>query len=191
MERSLRHVIQRNISREYHATTAAEATAWLAELSGSVVRAEGQLQAKAKEAEALEAELAERKGELEQVEEELKQLGAAAPEEVKAARQQREELAAKMAELEGKLSDAWELAIPVGLLGKFGQELYRDLLEEEKRREWESSKAGAGAQAAAAPGSGLCRGRPAVCAAARNQGLLQRAPGPGSSRAFCSARPQG
>ena len=142
LESSLRHVLYRNIPREYHATTAAEATAWLAELSGSVVRAEGQLQAKAKEAEALEAELAERKSELEQVEEELKQLGGAAPEEVKAARKEREELAAKIAELQGKLGDAWEVAIPVGLLGKFGQEFYRDLLEEEKRRDWESSKAG-------------------------------------------------
>ncbi len=141
LETDLRQLIQNKIPRVFNASEGHEAAKKLAELSGRIVTAEGQLTALRDELNSVNLELHEAQAELAEVEERLKSLGAVDPTELQRAQDSRAELAETKAKLAAQLASAWEQAMPVALLGQYRRELHDYLIQEEKRREWENSKA--------------------------------------------------
>jgi DNA sulfur modification protein DndD len=141
LETDLRRLIQSKIPRIFSAPGGHEAAKKLAELSGRIVTAEGQASALRDELKSVDLEAQETRAELADVEERLKSLGAVDPTELQRAQDSRAELAEAKAKLAAQLESAWEQALPVALLGSYRMELHGYLIQEEKRREWESSKA--------------------------------------------------
>ncbi len=141
LETDLRQLIQQKIPRVFSASEGHEAAKRLAELSGRIVTAERQLAAVHDELSSVSLELHEAQAELAEVEERLKSLGAVDPAELQQAQDARAKLAETKARLEAELTAAWEIAMPVALLGQYRREFHDYLMREEKRREWESSKA--------------------------------------------------
>jgi DNA sulfur modification protein DndD len=139
LENDLRQLILSKIPRVFSISGSNPATK-LVDLNAAVIRAEGHLKAGRKELESLERDLRENEAELLQVEDDLKTLGAVDPEELQLAQERRNEITKTKSELEGKLTGAWELPIPVALLAGYRSQLYDYLLSEEARREWESAR---------------------------------------------------
>ncbi len=140
LENDLRQLIQNKIPRAFNSTGGSGPATKLADLSADVLRVEGHLKALRREQESLERNIHEVEDELREVEDDLKTLGAVDPEELQRAQERRDELTKIKADLEAKLTGAWELAIPVSLLGKYRKELHDYLFSEERRREWEGAK---------------------------------------------------
>ncbi|PYP85886.1 MAG: hypothetical protein DMF61_15105 [Blastocatellia bacterium AA13] len=141
LETDLRQLIQNKIPRVFNASEGHEAAKKLAELNGRIVTADGELIALREELSSVNLELHESQAELDEVEERLKSLGAVDPDELQRAQDSRAKLAETRARLEVELTAAWEQAMPVALLGQYRRDLHEYLIQEEKRREWESSKA--------------------------------------------------
>jgi len=141
LENDLRQLVQNKIPRSFNSTGGSDPATKLADLSADVLRVEGHLKARRKEQESLERNIHEVEAELLEVEDDLKTLGAVDPEELQRAQERRNELTKIKADLEARLTGAWELAIPVSLLGKYRKELHDYLFSEERRREWEGAKA--------------------------------------------------
>lgn len=86
-------------------------------------------------------ELRDVESELIDIEDELRTIGAVDPNELKKAQEQRESIKSIKDKLEANLAAAWEITLPVSLLGDFRLELHEYLIKEERRREFESRKA--------------------------------------------------
>lgn len=140
LETDLRQLIQQKIPRVFSSSGGQDPETKLVDLSAEVMRLDGHIKARRKERETLERDLYEVEAELLEVEDDLKTLGAVDPEELQKAQERRDELTKMKASLESKLTDAWEAALPIGLLGVYRQELHDYLRSEERRREWESAK---------------------------------------------------
>jgi DNA sulfur modification protein DndD len=140
LEDDLRQLIQQKIPRVFNSTGGSDPVTRLADISAEVLRVEGHLKARRKEQDSLERDLREVVAELQEVEDDLKTLGVVDPEELQLAQDRRNELTRAKTDLDAKLTGAWELAIPVSLLGKYRRELHDYLLSEERRREWEGAK---------------------------------------------------
>lgn len=140
LENDLRHLINSKIPRVFNSTGGPDPETTLAELNGKVITAEGVLRARRKEYSVVDRDLHEVEAELLEVEDDLKTLGAVDPDELQKAQERRAELTEAKAKLESKLTGAWELALPVSLLGVYRKELHDALFLEERRREWESAK---------------------------------------------------
>jgi DNA sulfur modification protein DndD len=140
LENDLRQLIQSKIPRVFNSTGGTDPATKLADLSADVLRVEGHLKARRKEQESLERDLQEAEAELLEVEDNLKTLGAVDPEELQRAQERRNELTKTKADLEARLTGAWELGLPVSLLGNYRKELNDYLLSEDRRREWEGAK---------------------------------------------------
>jgi DNA sulfur modification protein DndD len=140
LEDDLRQLIQQKIPRVFSSTGGSDPVTRLVDLTADVQRLEGHLMARRKERDSLERDLREVEEELLEVEADLKMLGAVDPEELQLAQERRNELTRIKTDLAAKLTGAWELAIPVSLLGRYRKELYHYLLSEERRREWEGAK---------------------------------------------------
>jgi DNA sulfur modification protein DndD len=141
LENDLRGLINSKIPRAFNAAEGHEAAKRLADLNGKVVTSEGRLAALREELKTNELELREAREELAEVEDRLKSLGAVDPRELQAAGEARAKLADTKARLEVQLTAMWEQAMPVALMGPYRKELHDYLIREEKRREWEASKA--------------------------------------------------
>lgn len=74
------------------------------------------------------------------IEDELKSIGAVDPDQLRAVQNQREEIKESKIILEEKLASAWEVSLPIALLGKYRQDLNAALKKEERRRDWENRK---------------------------------------------------
>lgn len=140
LESDLRQLISGKIPRVFNLVGGTNPEALLAELNGEVLTAEGVLKANRREQEILERDLREKEVELLEVEDDLKTLGAVDPEEMMKAQERHKELTGAKAKLESRLTQAWELSLPVSLLGNFRKELHEALVAEERRREWEAAK---------------------------------------------------
>ncbi|HEV2437801.1 MAG TPA: AAA family ATPase [Verrucomicrobiae bacterium] len=140
LENDLRQLINSKIPRVFNATGGPDPETTLAELNGKVITAEGILKARRREHDTLDRDLREVEVELLEVEDDLKTLGAVDPDELQRAQERRTELTETKAKLESKLTEAWELALPISLLGVYRKELHDALSAEERRREWESAK---------------------------------------------------
>lgn len=140
LETDLRQLIQTKIPRVFNSVGDQDPETKLADLSAEVMKIDGHLKARRREQEIREGELHEVESELLGVEDNLKTLGAVDPDELQKAQERRDELTIEKRELELKLTDVWELAFPVSLLGSYRHVLYDYLLSEERRREWEAAK---------------------------------------------------
>jgi DNA sulfur modification protein DndD len=140
LENDLRQLISSKIPRVFNSTGSPDPETILAELNGQVITADGTLKARQREKGALDRDLRELEAELLEVEDDLTTLGAVDPEELQKAQGRRTELTGAKTKLETKLTSAWELALPVSLLGIYRKELHDALLAEERRREWEGAK---------------------------------------------------
>ena len=140
LETDLRQLINSKIPRVFSTAGGPDPETTLAELNGKVITIEGVLKARRKEHEILERDLHEIEVELLEVEDDLKTLGAVDPEELEKAQERHAELTRAKSKLESKLTEAWELSLPVSLLGSYRKELHNALIAEERRREWESAK---------------------------------------------------
>lgn len=140
LEDDLRQLIQNKIPRVFNSTTGSDPATKLADLSADVLRVDGHLKARRKEKDSLDRDLHEIEAERLEVEDDLKTLGAVDPEELQRAQDRRNELTKTKADLEAKLTGAWELAIPLSLLGGYRKDLHDYLLSEERRREWEGAR---------------------------------------------------
>ena len=140
LETDLRQVIQQKIPRVFSSSSGQDPETKMADLSADVMRVDGHLKARSREKETLERELHEVESELLEVEDDLKTLGAVDPEELQKAQERRDELTKVKVTLESKLTNAWETALPVALLGGYRRVLHDYLQSEERRREWESAK---------------------------------------------------
>ncbi|MDQ3815013.1 MAG: AAA family ATPase [Armatimonadota bacterium] len=139
LEADLRLLIQNKI--KLNSSAAHEVDNKLADLNGQISKSVSLLNSRHKERESIEIELKETEDELYAVEDELTTLGAVDPEDLRQSQERRNEIAETKAQLEGQLSTVWEQALPLALLGPFKKTLHDNLWREEKRREWESSKA--------------------------------------------------
>ncbi len=140
LENDLRQLINSKIPRVFNSTGGPDPETILAKLNGDVITAEGILKARRREHDVLDRDLKEVEVELLEVEDDLKTLGAVDPDELSKSQERRGELSEAKAKLETKLTDAWELALPVALLGVYRKELHGALFSEERRRDWESAK---------------------------------------------------
>lgn len=140
LENDLRQLINSKIPRVFRAAGGPDPGTTLAELNGKVITLEGVLKVRRREREILDRDLHEFEVELLEVEDDLKTLGAVDPEELERAQERHAELTGAKAKLESKLTEAWELSLPVALLGTYRRELHDALLAEERRREWEGAK---------------------------------------------------
>ena len=140
LENDLRHVISTKIPRVFSAAGGTDPETLLAELNGKVITAEGILRARLHEKDVLTRDLTEAKAELFEIEDSLKTLGAVDPVEMARSQERRTVLTEERAKLESKLKDAWEIALPLALLGNYRNELHSALIGEEKLRDWEAAK---------------------------------------------------
>jgi chromosome segregation ATPase len=140
LENDLRQLINSKIPRVFNSLGGPNPEATLAELNGRVITVEGVIKAKRKEHDSLQRDLHEVEVELLEVEDDLKTLGAVDPEELQRAQSRHTELTVTKSKLEARLTEAWELALPISLLGDYRRELHDTLHAEERRREWESAK---------------------------------------------------
>jgi len=140
LETDLRQLINSKIPRKYNSMSGPDPETTLAELNGKVIAVEGCLKARRREHEILGRDLQEKEVELLEVEDALKTLGAVDPDEMQKAQERHGELTEAKTKLESKLTEVWELSLPVALMAKYRKELYDVLIAEERRREWESAK---------------------------------------------------
>ena len=140
LENDLRQLINSKIPRVFNSTGGPDPETTLAELNGQVITKDGVLKARRKEHDVVARDLHEIEAELLEVEDDLKTLGAVDPDQLQKAQERRAELTGAKAKLESRLTEAWESALPVSLLGVYRKELHDALLFEERRREWESAK---------------------------------------------------
>lgn len=140
LEGDLRQLIQQKIPKVFDSKAGASASTKLAEISGRIVTAEGTLQALRKDLCALELNERETHAELGEVEDKLSTMGAVDPEKLEQFQTRRGQISQAKGEMVTKVSESWEAAIPVALLGGFRGELHSYLQQEEKRREWDTSK---------------------------------------------------
>jgi DNA sulfur modification protein DndD len=140
LENDLRQLIQSKIPRVFSPTGGSDPATKLVDLTSDVLRVDGHLKTRRRESETLQRNLREVESELVEVEDDLKTLGAVDPEDLQRSQERRNELTQARSELATKLGGAWELSIPVFLLGKYGSELQDYLCSEERRRGWENAK---------------------------------------------------
>lgn len=140
LENDLRQLINNKIPRIFNSSGGEDPETALAELNGKVITVEGVLRARRKEHDVLDRDFREIEVELLEVEDDLKTLGVVDPEELRKAQERASELTEAKSRLEEKLTSAWELALPISLLGTYRKDLHSALVAEERRREWESAK---------------------------------------------------
>jgi len=141
LEQDLRNLVQNTIPRTYNNNTLHNEESKLVDLTADVSKLQGHLKAKGEELKDDTAKLRELTSEFSEVEEELRVLGAVDPLELDKAKQRREELKTVRDQMEAELRNAWEVALPIALLGDFRKQLHDYLIQEEKRNEWERSRA--------------------------------------------------
>ncbi len=140
LEMDLRQLINSKITRIYSINGGPDPGAALAELNGKVITIEGILKARGKEQASLERDLREKEIELLEIEDDLKTIGAVDPEELRKSQERHTELTEAKTKLEEQLRKAWEMALPVSLMGPYRKDLHDALVCEERRREWEGAK---------------------------------------------------
>ncbi len=113
----------------------------LADLNGQISKNETLLASRADELVSVETELRDTESELRSVEDEMDRTGTVDPENLRQSQTRHGEITVAKTQIQEQLGAVWEQAMPLALLGNFRQEFYKDLQREEKRRDWESSRA--------------------------------------------------
>jgi DNA sulfur modification protein DndD len=140
LEERLRNVVQ-NASSELNDPATATASAKLSETSGEIVQTEGQLKNLEERRSLLEIEVKEDEATLADCEDELKTIGAVDPVKLANTNTRRDEAKEAKLKLEATVGSAWELALPIELLGGVRLSLLAQLDAEKRKRLWEDRKA--------------------------------------------------
>jgi DNA sulfur modification protein DndD len=140
LETDLRQLISTKIPRVFSAGAGHDPETKLFDIRSEIMRNDGHLKTRRKELTTLSRDLQELESELTDVEDDLKILGAVDPEQLSQAQQRHSEVSDAKRKLNSKLEEAWELGLPLALLGNYREELYSYLQSEEKRRDWENKK---------------------------------------------------
>jgi DNA sulfur modification protein DndD len=140
LEERLRTLIQ-NATAELNDPTASSATAKLGEINGKIVAIDAKLQDLDDQRQALSVLLKEAEATLADREDQLKTIGAIDPVKHADSVAKREETKTAKGKLEGKVGDAWELALPIDLLGGLRLKILEQLAAEKRKRAWEDRKA--------------------------------------------------
>lgn len=140
LEEDLRTLVL-NTNRQLGATGASNASVKLGEVSGRVLAVKGQIKGLEEKRKEITVQKQEDESSLSDVEDQLKTVGAVDPAKLTDNQARRQEAADAKGKLQGLLANAWELALPVELLGGIRTELRLQLAAEEKRRAWEDRKA--------------------------------------------------
>lgn len=139
LEEDLRQLSTNKIPRTYG--TSSDAERRLNAITAEILRYEKDLNTLAYEESDLNQKLREVCFDLDEVEDQLKTIGAIDPDEINKVTKKREEIKSIKDKLEANLGAAWEYTLPISLLGTFRAELHDYLIQEEKRREFENRKA--------------------------------------------------
>ena len=137
----LRNLIDQKIPRVYNSRALPDEERKLSDLTSEIIKIQGHIRASIDEQEALRERKDEAEVRLANIEEELRMLGAVDPSEMERRRLRRDTMKAAKEKLENVIRGAWEKELPLALMGKFRIELKEYLITEEKRNEWERSKA--------------------------------------------------
>lgn len=140
LEEDLRTLV-RNTNSQLSATGASNASVKLGEVSGRVIATKGQIKGVEEERQRLVLQRQEAESSLLDVEDQLKTIGAVDPTKLTENQSRRQEAAEAKGKLENTLEVAWELSLPIELLGRLRGELRVQLEDEQKRRNWEDRKA--------------------------------------------------
>lgn len=140
LEERLRNLVQ-NANSELNEPAAASASAKLSEISGEIIQVEGQIQNLDERRRLIEIGLMEDEATLADREDELKTIGAVDPVKLADTNARRDESKEAKTKLEATVGAAWELALPIDLLGGLRLSLLAQLDAEKRKRAWEDRKA--------------------------------------------------
>lgn len=138
LEEDLRYLTTQKIPRMFGSGTEAERK--LNDIQIEIIRCQKNLDVSISEQEDLRRELRDTESSLASAEDELKSLGAIDPDELARAQDRREEIAQARAKLQTVLESAWDVALPLALLGSYRHEFHDYLVREERHRDWESKR---------------------------------------------------
>lgn len=139
LEDDLRQLTSNKIPKIYG--TGSDGEKKLNDVTAEILRTESNIKTLASELSDKEQELSDTISEYDEIEDQLRTIGAIDPEELAKAHREREVIKDKKSKLELDLSVAWESALPLSLLGSFRADLHQCLIREERRRDWENRKA--------------------------------------------------
>lgn len=140
LEDRLRTVVQ-NVSGELNEPAAADATANLGRISGRIKEVEGALKNNDQKRQITTLDLKNDEASLADCEDQLKTIGAVDPEKLADTNTRRDEARDAKVKLESIVGKAWELALPIEILGGICLNLRAQLEGEKRKREWEERKA--------------------------------------------------
>ena len=141
LEQDLRQLIANYIPKQFDLSPSSDAASKVGEYSGKIIDVEAQIRGSRNKIETTKLEKSEAQSELTEVEEKLRSFGTVDPEQLQKDQTKRDGIASTKGGIESKLETAWEMALPVALLGEKRQELNQQLLNEDRRRSWEDRKA--------------------------------------------------
>lgn len=139
LEEDLRSLTANKIPKQFGSGSEAERR--LNDITADILRFESNLKTLALDESDQNQDLRDTSSELDEVEDQLKTIGAVDPEELAKTSKKREDIKSIKDKLEANLGSAWESTLPVSLLGGFRAELHDYLVQEESRREFENRKA--------------------------------------------------
>ena len=140
LEEDLRTLV-RNTNSQLSASGASNASVELGRVSGEVLRLRGEIKGLEEERQRIVLQKQDDESALLDIEDQLKTVGAVDPVKLGENKTKRDESAAAKSRLEITLEGAWELALPIKLLGGTLSALRIQLEAEQKRRAWEDRKA--------------------------------------------------
>jgi DNA sulfur modification protein DndD len=140
LEEDLRTLVK-NTNSQLSATGASNASVKQGEASGKVLAIKGQIKGLDEDRQRLALQKQDDESSLVDIEDQLKTVGAVDPTKLAENHVRRQEAAEAKSKLENVLEHAWELALPIELLGGLRHELRAQLEAEQKRRSWEDRKA--------------------------------------------------
>jgi DNA sulfur modification protein DndD len=140
LEEDLRTLVK-NTNSLLSTSGASNASVKLGEASGKVLAIKGQIKGLDEDRQRLVIQRQDDESSLADVEDQLKTVGAVDPTKLAENHARRQETAEAKSKLENVLEQAWELALPIELLGGLRHELRSQLEAEQKRRSWEDRKA--------------------------------------------------
>lgn len=139
LEEDLRTLV-RNTNSELSASGASNASVKQGEASGAVLQIKGKIKGLEEEQQRLQLQKQDDEAALLDIEDQLKSVGAVDPTKLAENQAHRIEVAEAKSKLEAVLKAAWEIALPVKLLGQTHSALRAQLEAEQKRRAWEDRK---------------------------------------------------
>jgi chromosome segregation ATPase len=139
LEDDLRTLYQQKIPKVYNSSSS-ETERRLMDITADIQKSEGYLRSYDTEQTDLTTELRDVDGQLLEVEDQLRSVGAIDPKQIERAQARRIEVTTTLKALESALEKAWDSAMPLGLLGPLRQQLNEALQGEERFRSWESAK---------------------------------------------------